>query len=223
MIKAITLIRRLPGMELDAFRDYWLHTHPACVLALPGLRRYVQSHPLLGGYKKGPLPFDGVAETWFDDIDTLRRNAKTEAYEAVAADEKNFIDPATIVLLLVEDRVIKDGAVPEDGVKAIEMIRRKPGMAVEDYRRYWHDVHGPIAARIPVLRRYVQSHPLIGAYRGGRQPHCDGLALTWFDHTDAMRQSAKTTEYAETRDDEGNFIDQGAHSVLLAKEYVIKA
>ena len=222
MIKAITLIKRKPGMALEDFREYWLDEHPACVLALAGLRRYVQSHPLLAGYAKGELVFDGMAETWFDDVDTLRRNAKGAAYGAVKEDEGRFIDADSVTLLLVEDRVIKDGAVPEDGVKNIELIQRKPGMAVADYRRYWHDVHGPIAAQIPVLKRYVQSHPLIGAYRDGRQPAADGLALTWFESTDAMRQSATTEAYAETRADEVNFIYEAAIDLLITKEHVIK-
>ena len=31
MIKACTMIRRKPGMSLEAFRDYWLNRHPEVV------------------------------------------------------------------------------------------------------------------------------------------------------------------------------------------------
>jgi uncharacterized protein (TIGR02118 family) len=37
-------------------------------------------------------------------------------------------------------------------------ITRKPGIDEAEFHRYWREVHGPIAARIPQLRRYVQSH-----------------------------------------------------------------
>lgn len=37
-------------------------------------------------------------------------------------------------------------------------ITRKPGMDEAEFHRYWREVHGPIAAMIPQLRRYVQSH-----------------------------------------------------------------
>jgi hypothetical protein len=30
------------------------------------MRRYVQSHALLQGYRKGELLFDGISELWFD-------------------------------------------------------------------------------------------------------------------------------------------------------------
>jgi uncharacterized protein (TIGR02118 family) len=45
-------------------------------------------------------------------------------------------------------------------VKAISLIRRKSGLSREDFHRYWWDVHGTIAARIPGLRRYVQCHAM---------------------------------------------------------------
>lgn len=52
MVKAIYLIKRKPGMELEAFRNYWLTTHASLALKVPGLRKYVQSHTLLSGYKR---------------------------------------------------------------------------------------------------------------------------------------------------------------------------
>ncbi|MDP3769139.1 MAG: EthD family reductase, partial [Dehalococcoidia bacterium] len=50
-------------------------------------------------------------------------------------------------------------------VKLIYCIARKPGMPVEEFQRYWRQTHGPIAGRIPGLRRYVQCHTLPELYR----------------------------------------------------------
>jgi uncharacterized protein (TIGR02118 family) len=221
LIKVLAFFKRRAGMDLDDFRRYWLTRHPDAVTRLPGLKRYVQSHTLLGGYRKGEPAFDGIAEVWFEDSQALRALAGTPVSQAVAEDEARFIDRATMGTILTEEHVIKDGAVPADGVKSVELITRRPGMPVEEFQRYWRQVHGPLGASIPVVRRYVQSHTRRGGYERGRTPAYDGAAITWFDDTQAMRVSATTPEYARTRADEVNFLDTGRMPVVLTREHVI--
>jgi uncharacterized protein (TIGR02118 family) len=106
-------------------------------------------------------------------------------------------------------------------VKLVEFVQRKPGMSIEAAQEYWRTVHGPLAAKIPTMRRYVQCHTRLSAYRGGRQPVFDGVAQVWFDDTDAMRQSEKTPEYAAVRADEPNFADVDRLSFIITKEIQI--
>jgi uncharacterized protein (TIGR02118 family) len=73
---------------------------------------------------------------------------------------------------------------------------------------------------IPVVRRYVQSHTRRAIYESGRTPRYDGVALTWFDDTQAMRLSATTPEYARVRADEANFI-RPSPPFIIAREHVI--
>jgi uncharacterized protein (TIGR02118 family) len=42
-------------------------------------------------------------------------------------------------------------------IKLIYSFRKRAGMSDEEFDRYWRDVHGPIGARIPGLRRLVHS------------------------------------------------------------------
>jgi uncharacterized protein (TIGR02118 family) len=221
MIKAITFVKRKPGMSVEDFQAYWRAKHPEVVVRLPGLRRYVQSHALLAGYRKGELPWDGIAEVWMDDMESFRRLPGAKEYEAVQADEKRFIGRSAV--LLVDDVVVKGGPVAKDGVKNIELVSRPKDMDVEKFHAYWRDVHGPLAAKIPAIRRYVQSHARMGAYRDGREPIYDGCAITWFDSTADMRASAATPEYAATRADEPNFLPPGRLPIIIAKEHVIVA
>jgi uncharacterized protein (TIGR02118 family) len=223
MVKVIAFFKRRTGMDLEAFRSYWLTRHPEVVTRLPGLRRYVQSHTLLGGYRKGDPVFDGIAEVWFEDTQALRALAGTAVSQAVAEDEARFIDRASMATIITEEHVIKDGAAPVDGVKSVEFLTRKPGMSVEEFQHYWREVHGPLAAAIPVVRRYVQSHTRRSAYERGRAPAYDGVAITWFDDTQTMRVSATTAEYTRTRADQPNFIDTSRLPVILTKEHVIVA
>lgn len=220
MIKVISVFRRRLGMSVEAFQDYWRNQHADVVCRMPGVRRYVQSHTLLSGYRKRTPACDGVAELWFDDSDALRGLADTRELKETLADHGEFMDPASYMEIITEDVVIKDGAIPPGGVKNIELVRRKPGMAPEDFHRYWIDVHGPLGSSIPQVQRYVQSHTRLGAYRDGQSPALDGVALTWFTDTNAMRAAAETPEYASTRADEDNFLSVPLDFVITT-EYVI--
>jgi uncharacterized protein (TIGR02118 family) len=104
-------------------------------------------------------------------------------------------------------------------VKVIYLIRRKPGMSAEDFHRYWREVHGSIAARIPGLRRYVQCHAIDGG--PGFTGDFDGAAEVWFDDVEALRRAAASAEYAAAREDEGRFIDLDRSSLLLTEEIAV--
>jgi uncharacterized protein (TIGR02118 family) len=223
MVKMIAFFKRTPGMSVEAFQAYWRTTHAEIVAQLPGLRKYVQSHTLLSGYRKGEPVYDGIAEVWFDDTQAMRAVAQTSQYAAVRADEPNFIDLSTMGSIITEEHVIKDGPIPADGVKNVEFVTHKPGMSIAAFQQHWREIHGPLGAAIPVVRRYVQSHTRRSIYDSGRTPLYDGVALTWFDDTQAMRVSATTPEYARTRADEANFIAPGKIPFIITREHVIVA
>ena len=152
-------------------------------MRLPGVRRYVQSHTLLSAYGEGEPIYDGIAEVWADDTAALRAMTQSPVHPELVADEARFIDRANMGVIITEDHVIKDGgaATPETAVKRVVFLIRKAGLPVEEFQRHWLEVHGPIAAEIPALRRYVQSHTRLAAYEAGRVPAYDGVAIAWFD------------------------------------------
>ena len=221
MVKMVAFFKRKPGMSVEDFQSYWRTTHADIVVKLPGIRRYVQSHTILSGYRKGEPIYDGMAELWFDNTDAMRAQAGTPEFAAVRADEPNFMDAASQGSIITEEHVIKDGPIPVDGVKNVEFVSHKPGMPIEDFQKHWREIHGPLGAAIPVVKRYVQSHTRLSIYQKGKTPLYDGVALTWFDSTQAMRTSATTPEYDRTREDEPNFIAAGKLPVIITKEHVI--
>lgn len=208
-------------MSVEEFQAYWRGTHPAVVVRLPGVRRYVQSHTRLAGYRKGEPIYDGIAEVWFDDGKAMHALRGTSEIAAVDADEVRFIDGPSKRVIVTDEHVIKDGPVPPGAAKNVEFVTRKPGLALEAFQRYWREVHGPLAAPIPMIRRYVQSHTRPSAYERGRTPAYDGVAVTWFDDTQAMRASAATAQYARVRADEANFIAPGEIPIIITTEHVI--
>ena len=221
MIKVCELVKRRPGLDVEVFQAYWREVHGPIVSCIPGLRRYVQSHPLPGGYRNGELPFDGVAELWVDDKDALRAMADTTAFAAAKADEPNFIDTEALIELVVDEVVVKDGPVGPDALKSIGLVRFRSDLEPDAAQRYWRDVHGPIAAGIDVLRRYVQSHVRLGAYRDGSRPAWDGMAMTWFDSVEDMRHSATTDAYRATIADGPELLAPGPTPTILCRELVM--
>jgi uncharacterized protein (TIGR02118 family) len=105
-------------------------------------------------------------------------------------------------------------------IKLVYCITRKAGMTEEDFFRYWQNVHGPIGARIPQLRRLVQSCTMTvpGDQYG---PGYDGMAELWFDDVDALLAARQSFEWKASGEDEANFIDHNKVAYFVTEEHVI--
>jgi uncharacterized protein (TIGR02118 family) len=217
MRKIITLVKRAPGLSVAAFQTRWARGHGPLAARAQGVRRYVQSHALEQGYAKGELLFDGISEAWFDDDAGYAAYLAGKDAKAVAADLDSLVDRERIVAMPVDVHVIKGNRPPDGAVKNIEFVNRRPGMAPGPFREYWRQVHGPLAATIPVLHRYEQNHLALAAYQAG-EPAFDGLAITWFSSTAEMKAGTATPEYAATRADEAHFLPDGHLPIIITRE-----
>lgn len=103
-------------------------------------------------------------------------------------------------------------------VKLIYCISKKPDMSVEEFQHYWRDVHGPIAGKIPGLRRYVQCHVVPSLYERDIKPPYDGAAELWFDDLDALAAAMRSPEVAAALEDEKNFIDHSRVASFITIE-----
>ena len=223
MVKVVIFFKRKKGMSVEEFQAYWRTTHADLIVRLPGIRRYVQSQPLASAYRKGEPIYDAVAESYFDDTQAMKALVGTPEYAAVQADEPNFIDAPSLGSVITCEHVIKDGVAPENALKSIDFLNRKRDMSVDDFQRYWRDVHGPLCAAEPAMRRYVQNHTRRGIYDSGKTPPYDGVAICWFDDLQALRDAAATSEFERLRRDVENFMERDRSPFVLAKEQVILA
>lgn len=105
-------------------------------------------------------------------------------------------------------------------VKIVYCITKKPGLADAEFHRYWKEVHGPIAARIPGVLSYVQSHAIP---RGSeiRPADYDGVAELWFEDIETLLAAATSAEALAAIEDEKNFIDHSKTAFFVAEEHKI--
>jgi uncharacterized protein (TIGR02118 family) len=98
--KLVAFLKRKAGMSVEDFQARWNSPHGKLGSAVPGVRRYVQSHPIPSSYTAGRTPiWDGVAESWFDSDEAMRSNGGTPEYKTLRADEPHFLaeDPKFII------------------------------------------------------------------------------------------------------------------------------
>jgi uncharacterized protein (TIGR02118 family) len=221
MLKIVTLMKRRAALSVEDFQNHLRDTHGPLAARGPGLAGYVQSCALPQGYAKGELVFDAVGEMWFDSAKAYEKYFASPQFVAARANENSFLDTARTVVMPVDVHVIKDGRIPDNAVKNIEFVNKRPGIALAPFRDYWRTVHGPLAATIPVLHRYEQNHLTLGEYQKSAAPAYDGLAITYFASTADMKRGTATPEYAATRADEPNFLPDGHLPIIITREHRI--
>ena len=95
MIKSISLLTRKQELTHEQFMKHWVEIHAPLAHAVPGLRRYVQSH-IVEERKRADIPstdvdVDGIAELWYDNRESMAAAMATPAAKALHADGALFI------------------------------------------------------------------------------------------------------------------------------------
>ena len=220
MIHSLYFITRKPSLSDAEFHRYWREVHGPIAKKIPQLRGYIQSHriPFAGANSS----YDGAAEAWLDNetaLGTLRQSP--EYLSGALVDEPNFIAMTRVEWLVTNDQVILDGPQTPQLVKTIFQLKRKPGMSLGDFRKYWIDVHGPLVCKLPGLRRYVQCHAVDAAYSYA-EPKWDGVAQLWVDDVDAMQRMMDSREFREGSWPDGEkFLDLSLARSFVAQEHQV--
>lgn len=108
MIAAMSLIRRLDGMTLGAFRRHWLDVHGPMVCTFDGLRSYLQCHPIESpamNARARDLRIDGFPVLYFDNHAERAKTRGSPALAACDVDSRLFIGAVARVAANVETLV----------------------------------------------------------------------------------------------------------------------
>ncbi len=211
-------ISRRPDLSRDEFFTYWRKRHPRAIeQPIAQIKRYVQSHGLLD--PPGDSPYEGIAELWTETLDDLRALLNSPQMATLIKDELNFIDREHVEYLTTRDIVVLDGPRKPGMVKGVWPNKRKAGMSVAEFRRYWAEVHAPMALKLPGLRRYERSETLDELYQYA-EPRWDGVAQLWFDDVEAAHRFLQSDEFINgTWADGEKFVS--AVNTLWAQEHLL--
>lgn len=103
MVKAVAILKRRPDLTFQQFVDHWRNVHAPLALQIPGVVKYVQSPTLQRPNARSQPPADGIAEIWFESMETYRAGFTSAAAEALLADEQNFLDLDKVVRSFVQE------------------------------------------------------------------------------------------------------------------------
>ncbi len=79
-------------------------------------------------------------------------------------------------------------------LKFMVVVCKRPDMSGEEFRRYLRDVHGPLAKKLPGLKRYVQNFVAPDAKR--KPPAWDAVIELYFEDRVSMEAAWASPEGA---------------------------
>jgi uncharacterized protein (TIGR02118 family) len=149
--------------------------------------------------------------------------------QTVTTDDRQLFDRSTTwptdhrrSNVTAAELVVVEGATAPTMVKAVFMVAKRPGLTVEEFQEHWFNGHGPLVAKVPGLRRYVQNHALLGAYGiQGRPMTHDGFSELWFDDLAQLQKAVTTPEWAAVRQDSERLFAQPI-GLVIARERIQK-
>ena len=193
MIKRIAFVRRHPDLDVEEFHARWSGPYADLVAANAAasdhLVRFNQNRRKAKDYDRADAPYDGAEVQWFDSLDGYQAMLADPRYEEVrAAQAALFALDDTLEVLTSEEQVVIPG--PEERETPLTVlvcgVRKKAGMARDEFHRYWWEEHGPLNRDTPAVRkyfiRYEQNHRLPADFeRDGSE--IEGVTIEWFPST----------------------------------------
>jgi uncharacterized protein (TIGR02118 family) len=115
MIKCFTTLKRKKGLTREQFLQHWEKVIPPLFLPKnmpPGLRKYIQNHPVKGASPEFDTDIDGIAELWFDDVESAQAfyqwlRSSDEAKEC-REDTPLYVNVEEPRRFLAEEHVLKE-------------------------------------------------------------------------------------------------------------------
>ena len=215
------------GRSRTEAQQYWAETHGKLVANNPNLLRYHHYFSLPEAYESEPKPtFMGISMFWREDP-YLVSQPSPDVWFPVRADDEHVFDRTRRwpiddqhADILGEENIILDGPKTPTMVNAIFMVCRLPGLDHRDFFEHWREVQGPLALKLPGLRRYIQNHAVLEMFSRGSQTH-DGWSEFWFDDFAAFQNAVRSPEWRAMEED-GRTLFCEQKGIVIGREYIQK-
>ncbi|MEW6659704.1 MAG: EthD family reductase [Thermodesulfobacteriota bacterium] len=227
MIHQLIFAAPKPGMTAREFHDYWVNIHAVKYAAkIPQIKRYLIDTriPFEGDLGAPVLPHQGVAEIWLEnEADQLASLQSREFLEGARLDEPNWAAFwLTLVLDTAAHAIVPGPPLTKDPawIKLLMLLKRQPGVPLENFRGYNLQVHAPVVAALPGLQRYWQCHTRDGFYVFG-EARFDGVEQLWFENVAALRRAWNSAQFQEVKSSLVSFVDPKHTFTLVTEEHWI--
>ncbi len=190
MIKVVEFFRGRADLAPEAFLAHWQDRHGPIVLAMKGLRRYLQN-PVMGLAGLPAAPYHGAVEAWFDSLQVMRDNARDPYWQSVVEDEARFIDRDSRRMMLSEARELGPLVT---GPKLMLCLHKPATHSVEDFVRRLQGVVGALAC--PGLRELTCDLPIESSYDKPRALAGDAVLIARFEDWRAAEDALSASVFA---------------------------
>ncbi|MGK5551220.1 EthD domain-containing protein [Actinomadura kijaniata] len=192
-----------PGMSVAAFQRYWLEVHAVRYAAkIPQIRRYLIDTrvPFEGDLGDPPLPHKGIAEIWLENEQQQLASLQSKEFlHGARLDEPNWAAFwQTLAVDTTPHRLGSEPAPRNDpaGVKLTILLKRRPGMSLEEYREATLGPYAAAVADLPGVRGHLHCHTRDGAYVFGEPPF-DSVEQLWFTDLEALNRLQTSRAYTD--------------------------
>ena len=104
-------------------------------------------------------------------------------------------------------------------LKFMVVVYRRPDLTPEKFRRHFEEVHGPLAKKLPGLRKYVQNYASPDSSR--ESPGWDAIVELYFDDRVAMEAAWDSPQGAASDADLPKFADMTRTTWSVVEEITV--
>ena len=105
-VKYIVLLKRKSGMPVEEFRKVNRKMHAPLVEKMPGLRRFLICDVRDSWYDLGETRFDGLIQTWYDDVEALNTALASPECNAVKQACSDYFETKYLFTMAVREHWI---------------------------------------------------------------------------------------------------------------------
>lgn len=232
MPRIMSFYNRQEGLDDETFRKEVFDVHVPMVVPLPGLKAYRQS--LITGaalpdgvFGGNLLPFEGIAELWFDKAEEYQAALGTPKGQQAFAHAQEILDMAAFRSMVVEEhRIPLTGETPADApnqpLRFMFFVTRRPDVTFDEFKRHIMEIHVPIVTGYPGLRRYTLAFNLVPeAQREENMLPFDAIAEHYYDSYEAYEAAFASPEAEQGIEDAKHFMSFDTLRMMVVKEYPI--
>jgi uncharacterized protein (TIGR02118 family) len=106
-------------------------------------------------------------------------------------------------------------------VKFLVVLYRRPDVSAQDFAANLRHIHGPMAERLPGLRRYVQNQ--VASDPSRKHPGWDAVVELYWDDRAAMDEAWRSPEGEAATEHLKDFVDLARSSWAVVDEEVRRA